>query len=248
VLVAEDHPYNQLLIRKLLQKFGIGTVRVVENGTAVIAACQEEDWDIILMDCHMPQMNGYDATKAIRDRERPIGKHIPIIAMTADAMVGTKDKCLRFGMDDYISKPIHIDELKQVLGQWLVFDAPAAPPPSLHAGTSEPVADLSVLRNFTEGDGEAEREAVSLLVTQSDANIARLRGNCRDGPNEAWVEAAHMLKGGMAGIGAKALSSLCAKAQDMRDAPAAERRAILESIAAEYERLKEFLRAEKLLD
>ena len=248
VLVAEDHPFNQMFIRKLLQKFGISRFRIVENGTAAIDAYQERVWDVVLMDCHMPEKNGYDATRAIREMEKTSGKHIPIVAMTADAMIGAREKCLRAGMDDYISKPINIDELKQVLGQWILFETLAPAPDSTGAASATAVVDLAPLRTFTDGDPTVEREAIAILITQSDANIEKLRQNCRDGDNDVWVEAAHMMKGGMASIGATALSKLCGDAQLMREASASERSALLASIVRAYERVKEFLRQERLME
>ena len=76
------------------------------------------------MDCHMPELNGYDTTISIRHAEQGTLAHVPIVAMTANAMMSDEDKCLRCGMDDYISKPIDIDELKEVLGQWMRFSTP----------------------------------------------------------------------------------------------------------------------------
>ena len=122
ILVAEDHPMNQLFMKKILKKFGITNIEIVENGVEVLAVHRASTWDIILMDCHMPEKNGYDTTKEIRELEKTTGKHIPIIAMTANAMVGDKEKCLRYGMDEYLSKPVNLDELKAVLSQWVLFD------------------------------------------------------------------------------------------------------------------------------
>jgi two-component system, sensor histidine kinase and response regulator len=77
-----------------------------------------------LMDCHMPEKNGYDTTIEIRQFEQKLHRHTPIIAMTANAMIGDKEKCFSCGMDEYLSKPINIDELKDVLGQWIAFKGP----------------------------------------------------------------------------------------------------------------------------
>ncbi len=123
LLVAEDHPLNKILIGKILSRFGIGAFEVVENGEAVLKRYREGVWDVILMDCHMPGKDGYETAKEIRRLEGGTGKHIPIVAMTASAMIGDREKCLCNGMDDYISKPIDLDELKDVLGQWLYFKA-----------------------------------------------------------------------------------------------------------------------------
>lgn len=119
ILVAEDHPLNQILVRKLLQKFGIGHFKIVENGQEVVDVWKQESWDVILMDCHMPKKSGYDATEEIRQLEKETGAHTPVVAMTANAMIGDREKCLRCGMDEYISKPINFDELQKILGQWI---------------------------------------------------------------------------------------------------------------------------------
>jgi CheY-like chemotaxis protein len=115
ILVAEDHPMNQLFITKLLERFGIISFVIVDNGMDVLKRYREKPWDVILMDCHMPEKNGYDTTKDIRALEKETGRHVSIIAMTANAMVGDKEKCLRYGMDEYISKPINSDELKEII-------------------------------------------------------------------------------------------------------------------------------------
>ena len=121
VLVAEDQKLNQILIKKLLERFGVGYFEVVNNGVEVLQRYKDASWDAILMDCHMPEKNGYDATIDIRTLEKETGKHVPIIAMTANAMAGDRDECFQCGMDEYTSKPINIEELKAILGQWINF-------------------------------------------------------------------------------------------------------------------------------
>lgn len=118
ILVAEDHEFNKIFIKKLLKKFDCDDFDIVENGVHVLSAIDNKNYDMILMDCHMPEMNGYEATKNIRKN----GNDIPIIAMTADAMVGTKEACLEIGMNDYISKPIDSGVLKSVLSRWFIME------------------------------------------------------------------------------------------------------------------------------
>jgi two-component system, sensor histidine kinase and response regulator len=89
----------------------------VDDGSAAVAAALREIFDVILMDVQMPQMNGFDATAAIRAQEQPTGQHTPIIAMTAHAMRGDRERCLAAGMDGYVSKPIRLDELRRALSQ-----------------------------------------------------------------------------------------------------------------------------------
>jgi signal transduction histidine kinase/CheY-like chemotaxis protein len=120
ILVAEDNEANRELITRQLQLLGF-TTSVVPNGAVVIDTYRDapEDFDLILMDCQMPQVDGYSATRQIRLIEAGSGRRVPIIAVTAKAMKGDREACIASGMDDYVSKPIHIRELRQMLEQWL---------------------------------------------------------------------------------------------------------------------------------
>ena len=117
ILLAEDNPVNQKLALRLLERCGYTAV-AVENGEQVLQKLEEDFFDLILMDCQMPVMDGYATTKAIRENEKK-KKRIPIIAMTANAMKGDKERCLEVGMDDYISKPIKIESLIEIMQMWL---------------------------------------------------------------------------------------------------------------------------------
>jgi CheY-like chemotaxis protein len=248
ILVAEDHPMNQLLIKRLLNKFGIGTFEIAGNGVEALASYQKSSWTAILMDCHMPEMNGYDATMEIREKEKSTGSHVPIIAMTANAMVGDKEKCFHAGMDEYISKPINIEELKGVLSQWVAFDDTSSKEKSGDAMSEEmPAVDLTMLRTLTGGDAEVEKELMKTFVDQSDKNLQALKeSGSSDGECKPWLEAAHMLKGGSGSIGAEELRQLCSDAQ-LYKGDAAGRLALLEKIDKEYARVKEHLKNEGLL-
>jgi two-component system sensor histidine kinase/response regulator len=111
ILLAEDNRVNQLLATKLLQKQGHSVV-VANNGQEVLASVRNQGFDLILMDLNMPVMGGFEATALIREREKMIGGHVPIVALTANAMKGDREKCIAAGMDDYLSKPINIKELQ----------------------------------------------------------------------------------------------------------------------------------------
>jgi signal transduction histidine kinase/ActR/RegA family two-component response regulator len=120
ILVAEDNAVNQRLILRLLQKRGF-RVTIAENGKEALACleCSNEDpFSVVLMDCQMPLVSGFEATQMIRLQEQETGVHIPIIAMTAHAMAGDRERCLESGMDDYISKPLKFDELLDLIGKW----------------------------------------------------------------------------------------------------------------------------------
>ena len=114
ILVAEDNPINQKLAVRVLQKQGHTSV-VANNGREAIEMWEQQPFDAILMDVMMPEMDGLVATTEIRQREKATGTHIPIVAITANAMVGDREKCLAAGMDDYISKPVDVAALYATL-------------------------------------------------------------------------------------------------------------------------------------
>ena len=116
ILLAEDNSVNQMLARHLLERRG-HTVTVANNGQEAIVKWEQEAFDLVLMDVQMPEMDGLEATASIREKEKETVDHILIIAMTAYAMKGDKERCLETGMDGYISKPIDKDELDAVIAQ-----------------------------------------------------------------------------------------------------------------------------------
>lgn len=119
ILLVEDNKVNQLVAMKMLLTLGL-TVQMEENGERAFQVCGENKFDLILMDCQMPVMDGYQATRAIREREKHQGlKRVPIIAMTANALDGDRQKCLDADMDDYLAKPVKRDALREKLGTWL---------------------------------------------------------------------------------------------------------------------------------
>ena len=122
VLVAEDNPVNQLVSRKMLEGLGV-SVEVVENGLEALEAVQTSDYDLVLMDCQMPEMDGFAATKEIRTLDEPCSR-IPIVALTANAMKGDREACLAAGMDDYLAKPFSKAELSEVLARRLADRVP----------------------------------------------------------------------------------------------------------------------------
>src|SRR6185295_3070408 len=130
VLVAEDNPVNQLVLRRLLQRLN-HTVILCDDGRAAIAAAAAARPDLVLMDVQMPEVDGFAATAAIREREaaRPGNRRLPIVALTAFAMTGDRERCLAAGMDDYLTKPVRPEQLEAALARWAgkVPDPPAAP-------------------------------------------------------------------------------------------------------------------------
>jgi CheY-like chemotaxis protein len=117
VLLAEDNPINQSLALRLLEKLGC-RVDVANDGREAVAAAARADYALIFMDCQMPEMDGFEATAAIRKVERP-PRRVPIIALTASAMQGDREACLGAGMDDYLSKPLRFGDMERALRRWL---------------------------------------------------------------------------------------------------------------------------------
>jgi CheY-like chemotaxis protein len=118
ILLVEDNPVNEVLATRVLERRG-HEVTVARNGRAALEALEKQTPDLVLMDVQMPEMNGFEATAAIREGELKTGNHLPIIAMTAHAMSGDKERCLAAGMDGYVSKPIRADDLFSVVEQVL---------------------------------------------------------------------------------------------------------------------------------
>jgi CheY-like chemotaxis protein len=117
VLVAEDNPVNQRVAVRMLERLGL-QADVARDGRAALRRLADQPYALVLMDCQMPELDGFEATARIRASE-PLDQHVPIVAMTASAMRGDRERCLAAGMDDYIAKPVRIEDLEAVLGRWL---------------------------------------------------------------------------------------------------------------------------------
>lgn len=117
ILLAEDNLFNQKVTVAMLKKLGL-TTDVASNGLEVLEKVSQKGYALILMDCEMPKMNGFEATNQIRSHEQSNGKHIPIIAMTAHSSQADRESCFNAGMDDYIAKPFRINDLQSILKRW----------------------------------------------------------------------------------------------------------------------------------
>lgn len=125
ILVVEDNPVNRMVATQMLRRLGIRS-QAVTNGTEAVAATATDEFALVLMDCQMPEMDGYEATRAIRAREASEGRQrLPIIALTANALKGDRERTLEAGMDDYLSKPVNLEALRATLSKWLVPAAKA---------------------------------------------------------------------------------------------------------------------------
>ncbi len=223
VLVAEDNVVNQKVARRQLQKLGY-PVDVVANGLEVLEALERIHYDVVLMDCHMPEMDGYEATRRIRSRlngDKPAhnghrnGNRSPeasqavrIIAMTANAMQSDREKCLEAGMDDYISKPVQIQELQAALERWTpagkasVETAPAVP-----VLNSQALAGLRDLRE--PGEADPVQECIDLFLEHTEQSLVELRQHFEAKDCAGLRHVAHSLKGSCGNLGAERMAALC---------------------------------------
>lgn len=250
ILVAEDHEFNKVFIRKILQRLGNDNFKIVENGVDALSEFKEYNYDLVLMDYHMPRMNGYETTRKIREYEDTVNKEFntPIIAMTADVMPGTKKKCLQIGMNDYVPKPIDENFLRKKIEKWLYSNIQGIDVLSQdEIEEDEKTLDLSLLNSYTDGDLESQKELIEIFYSKSKNDIEELKDHCEDGPSKEWVEIAHSLKGSSSYIGAITLKDLCDMAQSMYDVSKAERLDMYKKIKAELDKAFDQLEEHGLL-
>ena len=200
VLLAEDNPVNQMTATTMLEKLGHAVV-VANNGREAIEKLNAQTFDVVFMDVQMPEMDGLTAAVEIRKAEHATGKHKPIVAMTAHAMKGDREKCLEAGMDDYVSKPIRRQELADVLGRIAKrFFAPAQTatehkPSAEEQGKS--ILDLEALLEEYDSDKEVLRRMVEIFDRDARGRLTRLREAIQAGNAKLVKEEAHALKGGV---------------------------------------------------
>jgi CheY-like chemotaxis protein/HPt (histidine-containing phosphotransfer) domain-containing protein len=198
ILLAEDGLINQRVAINLLQMLG-HTVVVAANGREAVEAWQADSFDVVLMDVHMPEMDGYAATAAIRRHEQSTGRHTPILALTANAMLGDRDRCLAAGMDGYLAKPITQRQLCQALAQHVassVCDPPATEAPLAHDSPPETsdVFDWEATQSRA-GGLENAKELAELLKQECSKLLTEIRAGLAGGDAKVVQRAAHTLKG-----------------------------------------------------
>jgi signal transduction histidine kinase/HPt (histidine-containing phosphotransfer) domain-containing protein len=215
ILIAEDHPVNQRLVTCLLEKQG-HTVVVVGDGHAAVEAVAQHAFDLILMDVQMPDMDGLEATAAIRAQEQARGTHIPIIALTAHAMKGDQERCLAAGMDDYVAKPITANDLSSAIARRLGHGAGA----SLPAGA--PPVDMAAALQAVDGDPALLRELVHLFLQDYPSHMTALQEALQRGDADPVIRTAHSLKGALSIIGGALAATLVSELERMGGAGALE--------------------------
>ena len=221
VLIVEDNPVNQEVLRESLAQLGY-KAHVVDNGQLALDALAEKPYPLVFMDCQMPVLDGYQAARAIRERESG-SAHVPIIAVTAHAFEGEREKVLAAGMDDYISKPIKQTVLLEALQRWWPQEEnDAAAPPA------EPTRRPSSKPAFDVGPSEV---VVNVFLRIVPEQIADLERAIASGEPRLLKEVAHKLKGGCLAVGVPSMASLCAELERNPD----NRAELCARLASEFE-------------
>lgn len=286
VLLAEDNPVNQEVARSMLELLNCH-IEIVADGREAVAAVQRTSYDLVFMDCQMPKMNGFEATRLIREREAALQmrneeqqsiqssglgpqssvllsshsalrtlhsalSHIPIIALTANAMDGDQQQCLAAGMDDYLSKPFSQEKLQVMIDRWCrpnvhmqqlphVSTRPAQKSHSQHSSeTPSPILDLETLQRLQDlrkpGKPDVLSKLITTYLTDSGPLVATLREAIAHGDHALLRDTAHSLKGSSAALGALPFAEYCRELEtlgrEQRLAPAAASFTTLESCYA----------------
>jgi|SRR5579871_3077832 len=212
LLLAEDNSVNQKVATRTLEKLGY-YVDAVANGLEAVEKLERGLYDAVLMDCQMPEMDGYAATREIRRREGS-GHHTIVIAMTASAMTGDREKCLAAGMDDYVTKPVRTEELQQILQRHLAKTAREIPTVVVDAaghlaGDAELMARVKELEQ--EVGPAAMQELIGEFLNETARSLERLEGAVRAADANGAVETLHNLVDCSANVGAVRMAELCTR-------------------------------------
>ncbi len=219
ILMVEDMVINQLVALGLLSNLGF-TADVAADGREAIEALGNRDYDLVLMDCQLPEMDGYEATRLIRQPNSPVRNHsVPIVAMTANAMAGDREKCLAAGMNGYLSKPVQASMLEEAIEQWTAAGGPGREPLPLPAEIPSPatpaVFDGEDLVERLMGNEELARHVVRRFLADLPEQFAALSQAVAAGDSGAVAQAAHAIKGAAANTGGAQLRALAWKVEQL---------------------------------
>lgn len=243
VLLAEDSLVNQKLMVGLLERHG-ATVQVASNGREAVAACQSAEFDLVLMDVQMPEMDGLEATAEIRRRERGTAKHLPIIAVTAHAIPGDRQRCLKAGMDEYVAKPVRAEEFLDTIE--LVLRGAFRQSPDGEPGIGaepcvegEPAAiDWQETLQCVQGDRQILDTLIEAVLEEAPAMLQAVRRAVRDLDAKSLRVAAHTLKGAVRYFGARAVFDQAFALEQMgRDGTLEGAEPLVESLSRDLEQV-----------
>jgi len=247
VLLVEDNLVNQKVMALALRKLGL-QVETVSNGHASVAAVSQKRYAAVLMDCQMPSMDGFEATKRIR--ELPHGD-VPIIALTASAMTSDRERCFAAGMNDYLSKPVELAQLERMMGKWVVDEyvegSPSEEP--MEERMAEVAVNKEVLEALRDLGGEDDpglfSELINMFLSDTPERMRSLSEALDRGDTGAIERAAHALKSSAANLGALELSDLFREIEAAgRDRDLTRAKPLVAQMHPEYERVEAALRSE----
>lgn len=218
VLIADDQAINRKLTSRRLERFGF-TVDAVENGEEAVAAWSRGIYDLIFMDCHMPRMDGFQATELIREREGE-GPHTPIVALTASAVGAERERCITSGMNEYVLKPISDADLNRILTTYVVDSRPSVG-----------------------GGSDVRREIIALYLAEAPQRMQDIRRAVDRRDSESLFHAAHALKSTAGSAGVTRVHEICGELESIgRANTAAGARKLLAQLEVEFERADRELR------
>ena len=248
ILIAEDNLVNQKVTKIQVERLGY-TAHTALDGFEVLEALLKTNYAMILMDCQMPRMNGYEATAEIRRYEEEEGQRIPIIAVTANAMKGERERCLSMGMDDYLSKPFKRDQLAEIVSRWLAIDTGNFAFETNDSVNGEFTDSLS--QRFAElGDEIGEEtlaEIVSLFIDDSAVHLTNIKQDFARKKFDAIAATAHSFKGSSNAIGASELAALCHRLEtEVEDREEADLEFLIKKIDVAMSRVMKALEERRL--
>jgi signal transduction histidine kinase/two-component SAPR family response regulator/HPt (histidine-containing phosphotransfer) domain-containing protein len=255
MLVCDDNALNQKVAVRILQQLGYQP-DVANDGREALEALDRQPYDLVFMDVMMPEMDGLGTTRAIRERQRggaphpSYQGHIFIVAMTAHAMQGDREKCLAAGMDDYLAKPIRPADVRNVIERRAApASRPAAQPPPAPSAPPPPVEELPVetsrIMDLTGGDEESTRELVELFIKQTTDQLAQIEAAIHEKNTEQLRHVAHSCKGASATLGMAPFAKLLLELEQQGKAGDLTRsRPGYENAVKEFKRIKDFLAAQ----
>jgi two-component system, sensor histidine kinase and response regulator len=213
ILLAEDNPVNQKLAVRLLEKRG-HHVMLAGNGKEALSALAKGSFDLVLMDVQMPEMDGLEATAALRDREQATGHHQPVVAMTALAMKGDRERCIAAGMDGYLSKPIRPQELDELLDSYVALERAERPALEAKAAVNDCVCAQELLERV-DGDRSFLAELLELFRADYPVQIGKGRQAVVNDDAAGLQQVAHTLKGALKNLAAPAAAELASELEVM---------------------------------
>jgi two-component system, sensor histidine kinase and response regulator len=242
VLLVEDNAVNQKVAVRFLERMGC-TVRIAENGVEAVRACEETTFDLVLMDLQMPVMDGLTATLRIRERETGDGRpNVPIIALTANAMASQLERCMEAGMNAFLTKPLEIPRLHEVLTRFGLRSAPEDNVITHENGTANVPVNLAKLNELTDGDPEFTRELVETFIASGEQVLHEARVALAALDRVSLSRIAHKLKGASANIHAEPLRNLSHTLESQASSLDQPRlNELVTQLAAELERSRHFL-------